>query len=433
MHDLKRARLTRRRLLQIASAAIVVQATGLRSALAAENIWYQNHKETKLWSSAKSDARQVLTIPQWTYLKALGAQESSRLPVAHPETGKKVYVDAAAVGISGPPPVGWKFGQDTVPTAPAAPVVGAPPVQSGPATPTRQEPAPAAVEGGWVSNFAPVRLWTGPDNGAVLLGEADPGNFFKVLEPQSGPRLMVQDALTSGNVFVEAAQLGPVGAPPTPPRVPGRWWGYVGADDINVRAEPWGESPRVGALGRGTPIILEAWVEGQEVLPDQPGWGRIGEGVYIYGPLLRKVMLETPPPAPSHGSLGARWIDVNLTHQTVTAYEGDQPVYMTYTSSGRPGWETREGVHEIFYRKERETMDSESLLGQDAARADYKIENIRWTQYFTRDGQAIHENFWRDPALFGIPSSHGCLGMAAQDALWFWLWASAGTPLSVHA
>jgi hypothetical protein len=33
------------------------------------------------------------------------------------------------------------------------------------------------------------------------------------------------------------------------------------------------------------------------------------------------------------------------------------------------------------------------------------------TQYFTNDGQAIHENFWRDPALFGIPSSHGCLGI----------------------
>ena len=85
-------------------------------------------------------ARRVLTIPQWTYLKALGEPEGSRLPVAHPETGKKVYVDSDAVGISGPPPVGWKFGQDTAPTPPApvlpvAPVVGAPPTQSGPATP----------------------------------------------------------------------------------------------------------------------------------------------------------------------------------------------------------------------------------------------------------------------------------------------------------
>jgi SAM-dependent methyltransferase len=44
----------------------------------------------------------------------------------------------------------------------------------------------------------------------------------------------------------------------------------------------------------------------------------------------------------------------------------------------------------------------------------------------------LSHDFWRDPALFGIPSSHGCLGMTGQDTLWFWLWASVGTPISVH-
>ena len=78
-------------------------------------------------------------------------------------------------------------------------------------------------------------------------------------------------------------------------------------------------------------------------------------------------------------------------------------------------------------------LDSASLLGQDASRASYRIENIRWTQYFTNDGQAIHENFWRDPKLFGIPSSHGCLGLGADDARWFWEWAARGTPLSAHS
>jgi hypothetical protein len=216
------------------------------------------------------------------------------------------------------------------------------------------------------------------------------------------------------------------------PAVPSRWWGFVGSDDINVRAGPTGDSERLGTLARGTPVVVESWVSGQEVYGDQPGWAKLGEGVYVYGPLLRKAAIETPPPMPAHGALAEAWIDVNLTQQTVTAYEGDRPVYMTVTSSGRPGWETREGIHKILWRKEKETMDSTSLLGQDAARASYKIENIRWTQYFTSDGQAIHENFWRDPELFGIPSSHGCLGMVAQDALWFWLWAKNGTPISVH-
>jgi hypothetical protein len=288
------------------------------------------------------------------------------------------------------------------------------------------------VAGGWVAAFLPARLWASAASGAVLLGEADQGSFFKVLEPQKGDRIKIEDPLTSGQAYVEAKAVGPVGGPPSGPRVPGRWWGYVGADDINVRAEPIGTSARVGTLARGTPVVVEAWVQGEEVFPDQPGWARLGEGVHVYGPLLRKAQIDLPPPMPGHGALGDRWIDVNLTQQSVTAYEGERPVYMTYTSSGRPGWETHEGIQRILWRKESETMDSASLLGRDAARASYRIENVRWTQYFTSDGQAIHENFWRDPALFGIPSSHGCLGMAAGDALWYWLWAGQGTPLSVH-
>jgi hypothetical protein len=283
-----------------------------------------------------------------------------------------------------------------------------------------------------VASFAATQLWTA-SSGGILLGQTEAGSFFQVLEAQQGPRLKVQDPLTSGQLYVEAKSVGPVGGPPSPVKVPSRWWGYVGSDGINVRSEPSGDSQSLGTLSRGTPVCVEAWVEGQEVLPDQPGWAKLGEGVYVYGPLLRKAQIETPPPVPSHGPLAERWIDVNLTQQTVTAYEGERPVYMSFTSSGRPGWETREGIRSILWRKENETMDSSTLVGQDASRASYKIENIRWTQYFTNDGQAIHENFWRNPELFGIPSSHGCLGMASQDALWFWLWAATGTPISIHS
>ncbi|MCC6175661.1 MAG: L,D-transpeptidase [Chloroflexi bacterium] len=265
-----------------------------------------------------------------------------------------------------------------------------------------------------------------------MLGEAPARHYFKLLEPQRGPRLWVEDPITSGRAYVEAESVGPVGPPPDS-LVPPRWWGYVGVDDINVRTDPTDESAILGTLAQGLPVVVETWIEGEEVLNDQPGWAKLGEGVHIYGPLLRKARIETPPPMPSHGPLAARWIDVNLTQQTVTAYEDDLPVYLALTSSGRPGWETHEGVHEIYWRKEVETMDSASLLGQDASRASYRIENIRWTQYFTQDGQAFHENFWRDSKLFGIPSSHGCLGLGAGDARWFWEWAARGTPLSVHS
>jgi hypothetical protein len=61
-------------------------------------------------------------------------------------------------------------------------------------------------------------------------------------------------------------------------------------------------------------------------------------------------------------------------------------------------------------------MSSSTLLGLDAQRADYKVDNVRWTQYFTADGMALHENYWKPRDTFGIPSSHGCAGLVAEDA-----------------
>jgi len=114
------------------------------------------------------------------------------------------------------------------------------------------------------------------------------------------------------------------------------------------------------------------------------------------------------------------------------AYEGQSAVRLARTSTGRPGWETAPGQYEIQRRVPNETMDSTSLIGLDAQRADYKVENVRWTQYFSADGKALHENYWKPRDEFGIPSSHGCAGLVAEDALYFWNWADVGVPVIAH-
>ena len=86
----------------------------------------------------------------------------------------------------------------------------------------------------------------------------------------------------------------------------------------------------------------------------------------------------------------------------------------------------------VGLRVKKETMDSSSLIGLDAKRADYKVENVRWTQYFSADGKALHENYWKPRDEFGIPSSHGCAGLVAEDARFFWNWADVGVPVIAH-
>jgi hypothetical protein len=381
-------------------------------AAAPQATWVQATTDTSLWSGPGAGAVAFGPVAQWDYFR-VERWAGTRLYVWDPRSGNYGYIDADTVGPSGPPP--------------AAPQGRArKPGSSGPGTTTVFQPW-------WVQAFQPAPLWSGPDADAVTEGVAGRWSFFQVLAPQSGQRMHVRDPLTGAETYVDADAVGPAGMPGDADLVPRVWRGVVGAEQANVRAAPSTSAALLGMLTQGAPVAVQAWVAGEEVFPDQPGWAQLGDGAYVYGPLLRRAALKAPPSLPQGGApFEGRWIDVNLTLQQVTAYEGSQAVYGAATSSGRPGWETPVGVFAIQRRVASETMDSSTLLGMDAARASYRVEHVRWTQYFTRGGAALHENYWRDPALFGIPSSHGCLGLQAADAAWFWDWAAVGTPVVVH-
>ena len=110
------------------------------------------------------------------------------------------------------------------------------------------------------------------------------------------------------------------------------------------------------------------------------------------------------------------------------AYEGRALVRMARTSTGRPGFETTPGAYAILRRVASETMTSAGVVGTNGQTASYSVPHVRWTQYFSADGKALHENYWKPLDQFGIPSSHGCAGLLAADAQFLWDWASVGTP-----
>jgi lipoprotein-anchoring transpeptidase ErfK/SrfK len=63
----------------------------------------------------------------------------------------------------------------------------------------------------------------------------------------------------------------------------------------------------------------------------------------------------------------------------------------------------------------------------------YNLSHVHETQYFDDQGDALHENYWTPVAQFGIPHSHGCVGLKPADAQWFWNWATIGVPVVVRA
>ncbi len=367
--------------------------------------WVQALRPIPLWSGPDDNAEQLGAAARWDYLLIASPQLGSRLQVLVARTRNYAWVDALSVGPSGPPPADW-------PSATLA-------------------PPPEDLSIGWVATVVDSALW-GDVDGTLFLGVAPPYTAFKQLDPQDGSLLHVRDPYSGADSWLDARTVGPIEAP-VRVDAPARWWGLSYVDGANVRSQPTTRVPTLGALPSGHPIVVSGWIAGEEVIKDNPTWAVLSGTAYVYSSILRPVALPGPPPPPDSASgLTGRWIDLNLLHQVAVAYEGSTAVRLARTSTGRPGWDTTPGRYSIQRRVEKETMESTSLIGLDAQRADYKVENVRWTQYFSADGKALHENYWKPRDEFGIPSSHGCAGLVAEDAKFFWDWADIGVPLIAH-
>ncbi|HEY2592561.1 MAG TPA: L,D-transpeptidase [Chloroflexota bacterium] len=367
--------------------------------------WVQALRPIPLWSGPDDQAQQLGAAARWDYFLIAQSQNGPRLYVLVARTNDNAWVDALSVGPSGPPPAGW------------------PPADQGAPSPD--------LSVGWVATATDAPVYADA-SGALLLGIAPAYTAFKQVEPQSGSRLHVQDPYSGANSWLDAASVGPID-PPSEIGTPGRWWGISAVEGANVRGQPTTRTDSIGTLTTGLPLVVSGWAAGEEVVPDNPTWAVLDGSTFVYSSVLRPVALpEAPPPPDSASSYRGRWIDLNLTQQVVVAYEGQNAVRLARTSTGRPGWETGAGNYTIQRRVANETMDSSSLIGLDAQRASYKVDNVRWTQYFSADGKALHENYWKPRDEFGIPSSHGCAGLVAEDALYFWNWADIGVPVIAH-
>ena len=118
-----------------------------------------------------------------------------------------------------------------------------------------------------------------------------------------------------------------------------------------------------------------------------------------------------------------RWVDVNLTTQRLTAYEGDTAVFSTLISSGTWEHPTVTGQFRIWLEFESQTMDGR-LLGYD-----YYLEDVPYVMYFFED-YALHGTYWHNN--FGTPMSHGCVNLATDDAGFIYNFATIGTLVNVH-
>lgn len=133
-----------------------------------------------------------------------------------------------------------------------------------------------------------------------------------------------------------------------------------------------------------------------------------------------------PPAAPPavNAPTTDKWIDVNVTNQTITAYEGTTPLKTILVSTGLPRTPTVLGTFKIL-RKYTAVRMTGGTPGIDY----YDLPNVPYTMFFYQ-GYAIHGTYWH--SNFGHPMSHGCVNLPTNEAKWFYDWAPVGTPVVSH-
>ena len=172
-------------------------------------------------------------------------------------------------------------------------------------------------------------------------------------------------------------------------------------------------------------------IEAIEAGPTGDPWYRVVDdlaGIYYVNPLhVRPIPFEELAPISPDVPLEKKRIEVNLTTQTLTAYEYDKEVLKTKISSGllngprgKDGLSTKtpQGEFRILEKDPAKHMGNGNLF---ADADDYELPGVPWTCFFTTQGHAFHGTYWHQN--FGTPMSHGCVNMQTEEAKWLFLWA----------
>lgn len=143
--------------------------------------------------------------------------------------------------------------------------------------------------------------------------------------------------------------------------------------------------------------------------------------------------LQVPVPDWSNTELytptaSGKWIDVDLSANTATAYEGYLPVRGPVPMvPGAPETPTLTGTFSIYHKQAVQT-----LRGTNADGTPYVVPDVPWILYY--DGNfALHAAPWRTTfGWSGEGGSHGCVNMPVAQAQWFYEWSQIGTTVLLH-
>lgn len=158
-----------------------------------------------------------------------------------------------------------------------------------------------------------------------------------------------------------------------------------------------------------------------------------------------------PAPAATHkadlymwnGQYPDKWIDINLSQESMTAYAGDKPVRTSLVTTGNyvyPDRRTPTGLYHIMTKLSPYEFVSP---WPKSSPYYYPPSKSTYAMRFRDGGYYIHDAPWRSqfgPGTnmdYGTPGSdrtgsHGCVNTPPDMMKWLWSWAPDGTPVVIH-
>jgi hypothetical protein len=140
---------------------------------------------------------------------------------------------------------------------------------------------------------------------------------------------------------------------------------------------------------------------------DNAVWYLVGPNQWMKDEFVSVLQIPTRPE-----DVSGLWVAVDLTQQTLVAFEDDDPVYATLVSTGY-WFPTPEGLFHVYAR----TL-STTLIGPPGADPPvYVLPATPWVLFY-HEHRALHGAAFHN--YLGMNRSHGSINLAPGDAEWVW-------------
>jgi hypothetical protein len=135
--------------------------------------------------------------------------------------------------------------------------------------------------------------------------------------------------------------------------------------------------------------------------------------------------------APINPNVPDKKIIVDVTHQSLSCFEGSREILYSVVSTGAKNnsegkvvdaWATPVSDYLVVNRK----FVSLHMAGGNTKASGYEDFAVSYTSIFADGGVSFHSTYWHN--AWGSPMSHGCVNMKPEEAKFVYRWSQPNAP-----